>query len=94
MNHLYEITVGFMSFLSKGASIYYSHSLKPKDILSIMNTKKIAFMATVPSFLKLLKSTLESEIRQYKPFKKRLFDLRFKIASTINNPIISKLFFR
>ena len=29
MNHLYEISVGFMSSLNKGASIYYSHSLKP-----------------------------------------------------------------
>ena len=41
MNHLYEISVGFMSSLNKGASIYYSHSLKPKDILAIMNSKKI-----------------------------------------------------
>jgi long-chain acyl-CoA synthetase len=46
MNHLYEISVGFMSSLNKGASIYYSHSLKPKDILAIMNSKKISFMAT------------------------------------------------
>ncbi|MBQ9149774.1 AMP-binding protein [bacterium] len=94
MNHLYEISVGFMSFLNKGASIYYSHSLKPKDILSVMNTKKIAFMATVPSFLKLLKSTLEAEIRQYGPFKKRFYELKYSIAYALNNPLISKLFFR
>lgn len=94
MNHLYEISVGFMSFLNKGSSIYYSHSLKPKDILSTMNTKKIAFMATVPSFLKLLKSTLEAEIRQYGPFKKKFFELKYALAYTLNNPLISKLFFR
>lgn len=94
MNHLYEISVGFMSTLNKGASIYYSHSLKPKDILSVMNTKKITFMATVPSFLKLLKSTLEAEIKQYGPFKRRFFKFRYSIAYALNNPYISKLFFR
>ena len=94
MNHLYEISVGFMSFLNKGASIYYSHSLKPKDIMSVINTKKISFMATVPSFLKLLKSTLEAEIRQYGPFKKSFYNLKYAIASTLKNDFISKLFFR
>lgn len=94
MNHLYEISVGFMSFLNKGASIYYSHSLKPKDILSVMNAKKITFMVAVPSFLKLIKTTLEAEIRQYGPFKKRFHDLKFLIASTLNNPLVSKIFFR
>lgn len=93
MNHLYEISVGFMSTLNKGASIYYSHSLKPKDILSVMNTKKITFMATVPSFLKLLKSTLEAEIKQYGPFKKRFYNLKYSIAYAFNNPLLSKLFF-
>ena len=94
MNHLYEISVGFMSSLNKGASIYYSHSLKPKDILAIMNSKKIAFMATVPSFLKLLKSTLETEIKQYGPFKSRFYKLKYTIAYALNNPYVSKLFFR
>ena len=77
MNHLYEISVGFMSSLNKGASIYYSHSLKPKDILAIMNSKKISFMATVPSFLKLLKSTIEAETKQYGPFKSRFFKFKY-----------------
>ena len=93
MNHLYEISVGFMSSLNKGASIYYSHSLKPKDILAIMNSKKIAFMATVPSFLKLLKSTLEAEIKQYGPFKSRFFKFKYALAYALNDPRVSKLFF-
>lgn len=94
MNHLYEITVGFMSSLNKGAAIYYSHSLKPKDILSAMNSKKITYMATIPSFLKLLKTTLEAEIKQYGPFKSRFYKLKYTIAYVLNNPYVSKLFFR
>ena len=93
MNHLYEISVGFMSSLNKGASIYYSHSLKPKDILAVMNSKKIAFMATVPSFLKLLKTTLEAEIKQYGPFKSRFYKFKYAIAYALKNPYVSRLFF-
>jgi long-subunit acyl-CoA synthetase (AMP-forming) len=57
MNHLFELTVGFFTFLNHGFSIYYTQSLKPKDILDVMSEKKIKFMVTVPAFLKLLKSS-------------------------------------
>ena len=94
MNHLFEISVGFMSFLNKGAAIYYSNSLKPKDIFSIMVEKKITFMVAVPAFLKLLKSTLESEIKQYGPFKKAFFDFKYLIARMVKSRCLSKLLFR
>ncbi len=94
MNHLYEISVGFMSFLNKGASIYYSHSLKPKDVLHAMNAKKITFMVAVPSFLKLMKATLEAQIRQYGPFKKKWFEFKYALSSLFNNPKLSKMLFR
>lgn len=94
MNHLFEISVGFMSFLNKGASIYYSNSLKPKDIFPIMKEKKITFMVAVPAFLKLIKTTLENEIRQYGPFKKAFFNFKFALASLIKSRTLSKLLFR
>ncbi len=94
MNHLFEISVGFMSFLNKGASIYYSNSLKPKDIFPIMREKKITFMVAVPAFLKLMKTTLDTEIKQYGPFKKAFFNFKYTIARIINNKTISKILFR
>ena len=36
MNHLFEMTVGFATFLNMGFSVYYTQSLKPKDILNIV----------------------------------------------------------
>ena len=93
MNHLFEISVGFMSFLNKGASIYYSNSLKPKDIFQIMQEKKITFMVAVPAFLKLMKTTLESEIKQYGPFKKLWFDFKYTIARAAKTRWLSKLMF-
>ncbi len=94
MNHLFEISVGFMSFLNKGASIYYSNSLKPKDIFPIMREKKITFMVAVPAFLKLMKTTLDTEIKQYGPFKKAFFNIKYTIAKIINNKTLSKILFR
>ena len=94
MNHLFEISVGFMSFLNKGASIYYSNSLKPKDIFPIMREKKITFMVAVPAFLKLMKTTLEAEIKQYGPFKKAFFEFKYALARMVNNKTFSKFLFR
>ena len=47
--------------LNFGFSVYYSHSLKPKDNLGIMCDKQIQFMIVVPAFLKLLKAGIENE---------------------------------
>ena len=93
MNHLFELTVGFLSFLSKGTSIYYSQSLKPKDVFSIMQDKQITFMIVVPAFLKLLKSGIEGEISQLSKIKKFFFNLNYKIAGLIPFYSIRKLLF-
>jgi len=94
MNHLFELTVGFMSFLGKGTSVYYSQSLKPKDLFNIIQEKQITFMIVVPAFLKLLKSSIESEISQYSPFKKLLFNIRYNIAKFIPIKWVRKSMFR
>ena len=93
MNHLFEITVGYMTFLNKGASIYYSNSLKPKDIFTVMQEKKITFMVGVPAFIKLVKSTIESEIRNYSKFKKLWFEIKYNFAKLANNHLVSKMLF-
>lgn len=93
MNHLFELTVGFLSFLSKGTSIYYSQSLKPKDLFNIMQEKQITFMIVVPAFLKLVKSSIESEINQMSKFQQLLFKINYKIAKFIPFYSIRKLLF-
>lgn len=80
MNHLFEMTVGFFTMLNHGYSVYYTSSLKPKDILDIMQEKKIRFMVTVPAFLKLLKSYFESEISKKSPMYRFMYNLKYHIA--------------
>lgn len=93
MNHLFELTVGFSAVLSWGLSIYYTQSLKPKDILGIMQEKNVSFMIVVPAFLKLLKSGIETEIKNSSPFVKFMFKVMFNIAKVIPSYTIRKMIF-
>lgn len=93
MNHLFELTVGFSMILSWGLSIYYTKSLKPKDILSIMQEKNINFMIVVPAFLKLLKSGIEAEIINAGPFVSMIFNLMLAVSKYIPSYRIRKLMF-
>ena len=94
MNHLFEMTVGFSTFLNFGCSLYYTPSLKPKDILSIMKEKRIQFMIVVPAFLKLLKSTIESDLNNESKFEQLKFKIKFMIAKFIPSYRIKKFMFR
>jgi len=95
MNHLFELTVGFLSFLNFGTSIYYSKSLKPKDLFKIFEEKKITFMIAVPAFVKLLKASIESEVAQMSPIKKTMFWSTFNFAQCVPLPRwIKKLLFK
>jgi long-chain acyl-CoA synthetase len=94
MNHLFEMTVGFSTFLNLGVSVYYTQSLKPKDVLSIIRDKKINGMVLVPAFLKLLKTTLESEIKNSSKFYQKTFPIKYHIAKFIPYRWAKKLMFK
>lgn len=94
MNHLFELTVGFSSFLNRGSSIFYPQSLKPNDVLADMREKKIDFMIVVPAFLKLLKSTIESDIRSWSDEEKLLFEKSYAAAEYITDYDIKRQLFR
>lgn len=94
MNHLFELTVGFLTFLSLGTSIYYSKSLKPKDIFELMEEKQITFMIVVPAFMKLLESSIHAELRSKSMFARRMFDIKYQLAKFIKFKKIKKLMFK
>lgn len=94
MNHLFELTVGFSTFLYWGLSVYYTQSLKPKDILSIMREKKIHFMIVVPAFLKLLKTGIETELKNSPVAVQTMFAVMLKIAKRIPSFRIRKMMFK
>lgn len=94
MNHLFELTVGFSTFLNRGSSIFYPQSLKPKDVLGDMREKKIDFMIVVPAFMKLLKNTIEAEIRTLPEDERILFEKSYAAAEYITDYSIRRQLFR
>lgn len=62
LNHLLELTQGFLGVLHAGGTIYYCHSLYPKDIIALMKEKHITGMIAVPLFYRTLKNGIEREI--------------------------------
>ena len=94
MNHLFEMTVGFSTFLNFGFSVYYTKSLKPKDILGIMSEKQIEFMITVPAFLKLLKASIENEIKNSSKRRQAVFKTVYHMAKFIPFYCVKKLLFK
>lgn len=94
MNHLFEMTVGFSTFLNFGFSVYYTQSLKPKDILSIMREKHVNFMIVVPAFLKLLKAGIETELSNSPKITQTAFKAMYTIAKFIPLYWVKKLMFK
>ncbi len=95
MNHLFELTVGFTTFLNMGFSVYYTQSLKPKDCLNMIKDRNIHFMISVPAFLRLLRTTLEAEIRNAPKFYQLLFKFNFSyVAKFLPFRWIKKILFR
>lgn len=93
MNHLFELSVGFLTFLSMGTAIYYSKSLKPKDLFRVLSEKEITFMVVVPAFLKLLKTDIETKVNQSGAFGKLWFNFKFAIAKMLPSMRLRKKMF-
>lgn len=94
MNHLFEMTVGFSTFLNFGFSVYYTQSLKPKDILGIMKEKKIEFMIVVPAFLKLLKAGIENELKNAPKAVQYGFKFMYHLAKFLPSYRLKKILFK
>ncbi len=92
MNHLFELTVGFFTMLNHGYTVYYTSSLKPKDVLDILEEKEIRFMVTVPAFLKLLKAYFESEISKRSQFYQTMFKIKYELARFLPTCVRRRMF--
>lgn len=92
MNHLFELTIGFFTFLNFGFSVYYTQSLKPNDVLAIMKEKKIQFMIVVPAFLKLLMMSIQSEIKKLPASQRAAFNAMYHAAKFMPISVRRKMF--
>ncbi len=93
MNHLFELSVGFLTFLNLGATIYYPQNLKPDNLFSILKEKQIAFMVVVPAFLKLIKTSIENDLSKKPSWFKFLFKIKYNFAKFIPSYKIRRMLF-
>jgi long-chain acyl-CoA synthetase len=88
LNHLLELTHGFLGVLNAGGTIFYCQSLFPKDIIALMKEKRITGMIGVPLFYRALKNGIEREATKGGWLQK----LWWEAATTLGNVIPQKEF--
>ncbi|MFA6599927.1 MAG: AMP-binding protein [Candidatus Omnitrophota bacterium] len=93
LNHLFELTGGYIGVLHAGGSVCYATSLHPQEITRTMREKKVTGMMTVPLFLKLLKTGIEKELRRKSPLAQKLFRALFRFARWVPWPQGRKILF-
>lgn len=92
LNHLLELNVGFFGMLYMGAKVAYIKSLSPKEISNVMKETKATNMLVVPLFVKMLKSSVEKEIRKQPKAAQDAFNLMYKIAKFMPQKIRRLMF--
>lgn len=80
LNHLLELNVGFFGMLYMGAKVVYIKTLSPREISNVMKETKATNMLVVPLFVKMLKNSVEKELRKQPKATQDVFNLMYKIA--------------
>jgi long-chain acyl-CoA synthetase len=83
LNHLFELTCGFLSPLFHGAEVCYANSLIPAEIIRYLRARRASWMVTVPMFLRLLKTGIETELRKKTKFQQFMFRALFSCAAIL-----------
>jgi len=81
LNHVFEITGGFLSPMALNATVTYVRSLRPDLIFRTINDSNMTVMMVVPSFLKLFLSKIKQQAKK-KIGKK--FDYMFSMGIFLN----------
>ncbi|MBR2068244.1 MAG: MFS transporter [Candidatus Gastranaerophilales bacterium] len=80
LNHLLELDCGFFGMLYMGAKVVYIKSLNPKELTSVMKEKHITNMIVVPLVAKMLKNSIDKQIKKQPEYAQKLFNILYKIA--------------
>ncbi len=80
LNHLLELTDGFFAMLYMGAQVTYIKSLSPKELTETMKEQGITNMIVVPLVAKMLKNSIDKQIKKQSPTVQKIFYIMYKIA--------------
>jgi long-chain acyl-CoA synthetase len=84
LHHVFEQVCGFLTPCYKGASITYSRSLKPKELLEDLKATEPTVFLTVPLLLEKLYMGIFKNVERAGKLAKVIFNLLLKIARALN----------
>lgn len=80
LNHLLELDCGFFGMLYMGAKIVYITTLNPKELTSTMKEKGITNMIVVPLVAKMLKNSIDKQIKKQPEAAQKAFKMLYALA--------------
>ena len=80
LNHLLELNVGFFGMLFMGAKIVYIKTLNPKELSAAMKDKQITNMIVVPLVAKMLKNSVDKQLKKKPEHVQKMFKLMYAAA--------------
>lgn len=83
LNHLLELDCGFFGMLYMGAKVVYIKSLNPKELTATMKEKEITNMIVVPLVAKMLKNSIDKQIKKQPKQAQKAFEILYKIAKYV-----------
>lgn len=92
LNHLLELDCGFFGMLYMGAKIVYIQSLTPKELTSVMKEKGITNMILVPLVAKMLKNSIEKQVKKQSETAQKIFRIMFAVAKIMPRKVRRLMF--
>lgn len=83
LNHLLELDCGFFGMLYMGAKVVYIKSLNPKELTSTMKEKGITNMIVVPLVAKMLKNSIDKQIKKQPESAQKAFKILYGLAKFV-----------
>lgn len=93
LNHLLELTGGFLSILIRGGTICYAQSLYPHELAEIMRERRTSIMIGVPLLYRLLKESIERQIAAGSRMRRLWFRAASWAASFLRHRQVRRLLF-
>ncbi|MEW5819783.1 MAG: AMP-binding protein [Cyanobacteriota bacterium] len=93
LNHLLELTCGFLGVLFTGGNVIYSNKLSPKAVTKTMQEKQVTYMVAVPLFLKMLKNSVEKQINKQNKIHQHIYKISYQLAKYIPSKLFKKAVF-
>lgn len=93
LNHLLELTCGFLTALFAGSSICYVGSLFPEDVLRAMKEKRATRMVAVPLFFRMVKRSVQRRVASSSAVARLAFALLFHGLALVPSQALRKRLF-